>query len=345
MTIPSLFWTSTAVSSVALISSVVLSIQRAISHSAASVEYGQIFKTDKRRDESQFSDDERQKRLVPGTLVLVILAVYQLILSAQSFKGSTEQPNPFLFSVLGAIFQLIAWLYALSLAVMCRRYRLPDHWGWVLNVHLCVFYLAAFCVAIYNTVLAIRTLSQQPIAYSLYLFAWLFISWDLLFVTATTPRGAPYVDDEGRPVSTVTVSSCFSFIYFSWVTPLISTTYRKKQLDLDDLPTLPPTYRGRNLFYAFKKNRGERLFARLIKANAAGLTVQVSTALVGSVLYYAPPFVMNQILILITNIKKDHAEKDHERISEGYLYVFYLFVLSSLIGLVTAQTWYWGEQP
>lgn len=344
MTIPNSFWSSTVVTSVALVSSLVLSIQRAISHSKVSIEYGQIFKTDKRRDESQFSDDERQKRLVPGTAILSGLAVYQLILSVQSFKSSTEQPNPFLFNVLGAIFQLVAWLYALALAVMCRRYRLPDNWGWVLNVHLCIFYLAGFGVSAYNFVLSVGAFREQPLSYSLYLFAWLFISWDLLFVTATTPRGAPFIDDGGRPVSPVTVSSCFSFIYFSWVTPLISMTYRKNQLDPDDLPTLPSTYRGHNLFYAFKKNRGERLFPRLVKANTAGLVVQVTTAMFGAALYYAPPFVMNRLLILITNIKKDHAENDPSRISEGYLYVFYLFVLSSIIGLTTAQTWYWGKQ-
>jgi hypothetical protein len=344
MLIPSQFWSSTIVTAVALTSAVVLSIQRAISHSKASVEYGLIFKSDKRRDESQFSDDERQKRLVPGTAILTALAIYRLILAVQAFKHVPEQPNPFVFSVLSAIFILVSWLYALSLAILCRRYRLPDNWGWVLNVHLCLFYLAAFGDSAFNVISAIRKLSELPFSYSLYLFAWLFISWDLLFVTGTTSRGAPFVDDEGKPVSPVTVSSCFSFIYFSWVTPLISMTNKNKQLDLEDLPILPSTYRGRNLFYAFKKNRGERLFPRLVKANAAGLTVQVSTALIGAALYYAPPFAMNQLLILITDIKKDHAEHDSSRVSQGYFYVFLLFILSLLIGLTTAQTWYWGEQ-
>ena len=344
MSIPSLFWSAIVVTAVAVISALVLSIQRAISHSKASIEYGQIFKSDKRRDESQFSDDERQKRLVPGTTILTILAVYQLILSAQDFKNTAEEPNPFLFNVLAAIFQLVSWLYALSLAIMCSRYRLPDNWGWVLNVHLCIFYLAAFGDAAYKAVSAIYNMSEQPLSYSLYLFAWFFITWDLLFVTGTTPRGAPFVDEEGKPVSPVTVSSCFSFIFFSWVTPLISMTYNRNKLELDDLPTLPATYRGRNLFYAFKKNRGERLFPRLVKANVAGLTVQVSTAMIGAALFYAPPFAMNRLLVLITDIKKDHAEHDSSRVSQGFFYVFLLFLLSILIGLTTAQTWYWGKK-
>ncbi|KAI8576230.1 hypothetical protein K450DRAFT_302879 [Umbelopsis ramanniana AG] len=342
MPIPSLFWSAIVVAAVAVISALVLSIQRAISHSKASIEYGQIFKSDKRRDESQFSDDERQKRLVPGTIILTALAVYQLILSVQDFKNTAEEPNPFLFNVLAAIFQLVSWLYALSLTIMCSRYRLPDTWGWVLNVHLCIFYLAAFGDAAYKVVSAIYSMSEQPLSYSLYLFAWLFISWDLLFVTGTTPRGAPFVDEEGKPVSPVTVSSCFGFIFFSWVSPLISMTYNRNQLELDDLPILPATYRGRNLFYAFKKNRGERLFPRLVKANVAGLTVQVSTAMIGAALFYAPPFAMNQLLVLITDIKNDHAEHDSSRVSQGYYYVFLLFILSLLIGLTTAQTWYWG---
>ncbi|CAM0141904.1 hypothetical protein VKS41_004394 [Umbelopsis sp. WA50703] len=342
MTLPELFWSSATTASVALVSAFVLSIQRAISHSKASVEYGLIFKTDKRRDESQFSDDERQKRLVPGTFVLTALAIYQLVLSSQSFQNSTEQPNPYLFNLIGAIFQLVAWLYALSLAVMCRRHRLPSDWGWVLNVHLCLFYLSAFASSLYYAIATAQHLNEQPVIYSLYVFAWLFITADLLFVTATTPRGAPFLDEQGRPVSPVTVSSCFSFIYFSWVTPLISMSNRGKQLDPEDLPTLPNTYRGRNIFYLFKKNRGQRLFSRLVKANLAGLTVQVTTSMAGAILYYAPPFVMNQLLILITDIKKDNAEKDFSRISEGYIYVFMLFLLSAVIGLLTAQTWYWG---
>ncbi|OAD04627.1 hypothetical protein MUCCIDRAFT_140340 [Mucor lusitanicus CBS 277.49] len=168
----------------------------------------------------------------------------------------------------------------------------------------------------------------------------LILGSDLVFTTATTPRGAPFLDENGRKVAAIDVASIYSFLYFSWVTPLINLAYKNKKLTDEDLPTLPPLYRGHNLYYIFGATRNKSLLKRIYTTNKKAIIIQVVLAFTTSLLYYVPAYFVNRLLTLIQNM---NGVEDDVSIRRGFVIVASLGVTILILGIFVGQLWYYAS--
>jgi hypothetical protein len=241
-------------------------------------------------------------------------------------------------AALGA--QFISWLYAFVLVLVSRHHRFPSEWGWILNVHLCIFYCMSWCIAIYDLYEAYVVNPNDTWLHMLPTVLAILLGTDLVYTTATVPRGAPFVDENGKQVAAINVASIFSFLYFSWITPLIHLAYKKKKLTDDDLPTLPPLFRGRNLYYLFGATRGKSLLKRIYLTNKKAIIIQVVLAIVSSLAYYIPAYFVNRLLVLIQNM---NGKEDDVSIRRGFVIVVSLGATIFILGLVVGQLWYYGK--
>ncbi|KAG0164899.1 hypothetical protein DFQ28_008804 [Apophysomyces sp. BC1034] len=342
--VPLSLWFASSLAVTASISALVLSVQRGYYHKSkqSTAESGPDpgpLKFDEQRDLSvPFADDTRLTRITFGTLVLTALSAYSLYVGVHVLSDNHSQDN--IHSVIAAALIFASWLYAFALTLTSRRYRFPSDWGWVLNVHLCLFYFVALCDSVQKLGVTLWQYDNLTLAEGLPLFLSVLLAIDLVYTTGTIERGPPFLDEHGKRVVAVTVSSIWGFLYFTWVSPLIKVAGRKTQLEEDDLPVLPPIYRGHNLFYIFGRHRSKSLMKRLFIANGKAFTIQIVTAVTSALLYYAPAFFMNRLLILIQDITK--GQGDSNSMSWGFLLVLGLSGTLIVIGILTGQLWYWA---
>ena len=285
-----------------------------------------------------FADSDRVPRLCFETVIITAISVYNLYVCVQALSDSNRSQQA-LYDVLGAAFVLAAWVYALALALTSRRYRLPNDWGFVINVHLCIVYFISWCYygwILYDTWRSNPTWSNGMPKLICFLF-----TCDLLYITSTIKRGAPFLDENDHIVSSVNVSSVFGFLFFTWIRPLVKYAYKARKLNENDLPTLPPIYRGYNLFYIFGESRGHSLLRRIWDANRVAILLQIVLALLSSVVYYVPHFYTNRLLQLIQDMGEGRRRENG--IEEGFMIVIQQGISFVLLGLNIGQLWYWGK--
>ncbi|KAI8343122.1 P-loop containing nucleoside triphosphate hydrolase protein [Chlamydoabsidia padenii] len=341
--IPITLWLSSTLALTTCVSALVLSIQRGYYHKIQlPLEDGtdQItVKYDHNRDPKvPFSDTERIPRLTFGTIVVTLISVYTLYSKVDGLDGTGGQES--VYGAVGAILTLIPWLYSSCLVLLSRRYRFPSQWGFVLNVHLCILYFVAWVGSLYDVWIAFTTDPGMPWINSVPLVIQFLLLTDMVYTAATTDRGPPFVDRTGRTVNAIDVASIWSYLAFTWVTPLVKHAYKKQKLADEDLPILPPIFRGRNLFYISGKFRQKPLLYRIYLANQGAIHAQVTLSFVSSFIYYAPAFFINQLLILIQDIGSGKA--GDEAITRGILIIAGLGASVILIGLIVAQLWYFA---
>ena len=343
--IPRGFWIAIAFASVACSSAIILSLQRAYDHKTkrqeeAGPEPSPLHFDDKRDLTVPFADNDRAERISLENAVFLLFSIYNLYSTVQSLSGNRSTHR--VHNVVGITLSLATWLYAFALALTSQRHKLPNDWGFVLNCHLCVIYFIAWCTSIYNFyALTQRTEDWVTWSEGVPQLVELLLSTDLLYITSTARRGQPFLDENGRVVARVNVSSIFSFLFFTWIQPLIDVAYKKKQLEDGDLDTLPPIYRGYNLFYMFGATRGRGLLYRIFKANQTAITIQVVTGFVASLMYYLPAYFIGQLLLLIQEI--DAGKRQETGYRDGFLLVLGLGVCIIALGVIVGQLWYWGN--
>ena len=343
--IPRSFWIALAFASVACSSAIILSLQRVYDHKTkrqeeAGPEPSPLHFDDKRDLTVPFADNDRTGRISLENAVLLSFSIYDLYSTVQSL--SSDRSTFQIYNVVGIALSLTTWVYAFALALTSQRHKLPDGWGFVLNCHLCAIYFIAWCASIYNFyALTQRTDDWITWSEGVPQLVGLLLSIDLLYITSTARRGQPFLDENGRVVARVNVSSVFSFLFFTWLQPLIDVAHKKKQLEYDDLDTVPLFHRGYNLFYLFGATRGRGLLYRIFKANQTAITVQAVTAFVASLMYYLPAYFIGQILLLIQEIDAGkHRETGYR---DGFLLVLGLGVCIVALGVIVGQLWYWGN--
>jgi hypothetical protein len=325
---------SGALALVSCSSAFILSLQRTHLHKSQHVDPAPL-KFDTKRDLTvpTADDSNRLTRLTLGTLILASL-------SALNFYQAVERKNEEWLVSASLCAQFVSWLYAFVLVLVSRRHRFPSEWGWILNVHLCIFYCMAWCIAFYNLYDAYVVNPNATWLRMLPTILAILLGTDLVYTTATVPRGAPFVDDNGKQVAAINVASIFSFLYFSWVNPLIRLAYKKKKLSDEDLPSLPPLFRGRNLYYIFGATRGKSLLKRIYLANKKAIIIQVILAIVSSLAYYIPAYFVNRLLVLIQSM---NGKEDDVSIRRGFVIVASLGATIFILGLVVGQLWYYGK--
>jgi hypothetical protein len=327
-------WLSGFLAVVSSISSIVLSIQRGVSHNKP------LYLDTKRDPTDPFVDTHRLTRLICSTLILTALAFFHLIHQLQ------HQQNDFI-TTLSSLCATLSWLYVLSLTFMSTRYRLPDPWGWKLNVHLFSIYLAAFTVAIVTAFEQI-IVGQSDMPWLLafpYLLS-VLLTMDLVYVTITVKQGSRFLDDQhGRIVCGENVSSIWETIFFSYATPIFTKISQKKGDFTDaDLPILTMPYRAGYIFYDFcvaNDDQKKSLFRRLLFANRASLIIQVVLAVVASLLYYLPTFLLNRMLQLLQDLSQGTVVEYVEL--KGTLLVIGIGLSIMTMGVANAQLFYYGK--
>ncbi|ORZ17379.1 P-loop containing nucleoside triphosphate hydrolase protein [Absidia repens] len=341
--IPATLWLSSCLAITVCLSALVLSIQRGYYHKIQlPLEDGDTqvsVKYDQKRDASvPFSDNERLPRLTFGTSIVTLISIYALYDQVVIFdKNNGDQAS--VYGMISAIFTLITWLYTCALVILSRRYEFPSQWGFVLNVHLCVIYLVALSISIHDVWMAFTTDPGMPWVNSVPLVVQFFLLIDMLYTTATTDRGPPFVDKNGKVVCAVDVSSIWSTLNFNWSTPLVRLAYNSTKLSDDDLPTLPPTFRAL-YFIIFHESREVPLLLRIYRANKTAIIVQIVLSIVTSILYYAPAYFINRLLNLIQGISTGEAGDD--ALTQGLIIIAGLGVSVIVVSLSTAQLWYYA---
>ncbi|KAI8379596.1 P-loop containing nucleoside triphosphate hydrolase protein [Radiomyces spectabilis] len=345
--LPSALWLSSGLTLTVCGSAVILSIQRGLQHKktqpteeTASASASKLRFDDKRDLQVPFADNDRLPRMTFDTIVMTAMAVYNLYTTVREFTHLEQHTQAAIATVIAYTLMLASWLYALALVCLSGRYKLPNEWGWKLNVHLCVFYFVAWCMSLYAAWEVFTKYSFVSWEGGLPLLIAVVANSDLLYTTATVERGQPFLDENGKPVSAVNVSSIWSTLYFNWVTPLIKTAYRKKSLVDDDLPTLPPLYRGYNLYYIFGEHRNRSLLYRIYQANRSAILIQVTLAFITSLLYYVPAYFLNQLLVLIQHIQG--GMDNREMLTQGFLVVGGLGLSIFVTGIFVGQLWYYA---
>lgn len=334
------FWLTSSLAGVACTSALVLSLQRVYLHKTTrQTEAGpdpSPIRLDHERDLNvPFADVGRLPRLVTETALLCILAAYQLYNNVDN--GSVD-----VHSTIATALSLVTWLYCLTLSIAARQHTLPSEWGWVLNVHLFFVYLTGLIVSINGLWTFWRNgIQDASVAEGMFRLLSLLLLLDMTFVTGTTDRGQPFLDENGKRVSSVNVASIVGFAYFTWLTPLVRLAYRNKTLTDEDLPILPPIYRGYNLFYLFGESQGKKLLYRIWHANRLAIIIQIITAIISSLLYYAPAFFVNRLLLLIQDMGQ--GKRSDTGMTDGFLIVLGLGGAIIVLGIIVGQLWYFGR--
>lgn len=354
-TIPSVIWPSGSLAITVCVSAIVLSIQRGLYHKRLlqQEETGAIslstddnqappLQTDYKRDLSvPFADTNRITRITYCTLLLATLAAFDL--HADVTHVSKDKPLG-LYYIIASILVLVSWLYASVLALVSRRYPLPNAWGWILNVHLCIVYSVAWIFSIYRFWQAVIIGTPEMGWFECMPFLLpVLLGLDLIYVTITIKQGPPFLDEKDRQVCNVNVDSILGQLYFFWATKVVRQVANKEtEVTDDDLPPLTPNYRAQNIFYIFGATRGKgSLLYRLYKANASAINAQVLLAFLASGLYYAPAFFMNRVLQFLQDMSEgtyyEHA------MQYGALMVIGMGLSIVALGVVVGQLWYYGN--
>ncbi|KAH9050918.1 ATP-binding cassette transporter [Lactarius deliciosus] len=151
-------------------------------------------------------------------------------------------------------------------------------------------------------------------------------------------------------VSGVTGASVWDQLLFSYTTKVVMLGNTAESLDIGDLPIVPGTMRATYLFRSMRSTlsttrlrqfllwdirpgSGWELAYRLARVNRTGFIVQMTLASIGAVLYYAPPFFLQQ---LVKYLETD--PERHDR-SWGWFYSFGMFFGTASIYLINGQMW------
>lgn len=329
-------WLSGALALTACSSAFILSLQRTWLHKMRQTDPAPLRFDDKRDYTQPFADDtQRLTRLSFATFTLTALAALNLY-NAVSLHQQEEWALAASYCA-----QFVSWLYAAVLVLVSRRHKFPSEWGWILNVHLCILYTTTWCIALYNIYEAFVLDPNDSWLHMLPTILSLLLGSDLVYTTATVSRGPPFLDENGKAVASINVASIFSFLYFQWVTPLVHLAFKNQKLTDDDLPTLPPLFRGHNLYYIFGATRGKSLLKRIYITNKPAIIIQVVLAIVTSLGYYIPAYFVNQLLILIQSM---NGKEDTVSIRKGFVIVASLGASIFILGVVVGQLWYYGKK-
>ncbi|KAH8996013.1 ATP-binding cassette transporter [Lactarius akahatsu] len=151
-------------------------------------------------------------------------------------------------------------------------------------------------------------------------------------------------------VSGVTGASVWDLLLFSYTTKVVMLDNTAESLDIGDLPIVPGTMRATYLFRSVRSTlstirlrqfllwdippgSGWELAYRLARVNRKAVALQMTLASIGAILFYAPPFFLQQ---LVKYLETD--PERHDR-SWGWFYSFGIFVGTASIYLVNGQMW------
>lgn len=318
---------------------IILSCQRIYQNRHQYVQNSHL-KTDTIRVNSHFSDRGRMTRLVIETVLSTIISGYIFVIQVSQTSGSNDNTTSSVL-LIGSGVHLTACVYSLVLAIFATQNPLPSKWGWTLNAHLCALYFVTL-IYVAQSLFWLLWETVRSLEKSTPFVLLIVLNLDLLYSTLTVSNGPSFLDEDGKVVNRSTVESIFSLLFFTWLTPFIrSVKDRGSDLSDEDLPTLPATHRGHNMFYIFGETRGRKLLYRIYKASRYDIISQAAYACILPFLYYATPFFLNKLLIVIQEITAGN--KDNDLYLRAVAYVLSMSVFIIIIDLLIARLWYHGK--
>lgn len=335
------FWTSLSASVAASGSMLTLALQKTLQSRRTEETIGLDYVEDNSSNGYAFSDHERQKRLVPLTVITGAGFVFQMFYECPSYWDLDAKA--------GGVWQLVevsstvlSWMYILLLAVLSQQYPLPNRVGWKLNVHLCVFYLITFLAALHALWRLFLLREDCPVSTVIVAFTRMLLNFDLLFITVTVHRGPPAFDDSGRPVQLITTCSLWEHVTFLWTYSIIKFGQLGRQIEDADIASLPPIYRATNLFEKAKRLRTSGIIKRTTIITLPSLLPQVITSFFAAILHYGPPYMMNRILVFLADQENANSSQNKHSMAIGYANIIGLFATTVLYKMVLARTLYNG---
>lgn len=294
------------------------------------------FKEDTVRDVANipFSNGNRISRIIFDTLILTLLSGYVFV--------NYVTDKAVAYTVIGSAITFITWIYCFVLTVTASRFPLPNATGWTLNLHLCILYTILFISSNVNLTAALWDNVDISLAQSLPLVLPVLLGFDLVYTTSTVKNGSPFLDENGKAVNSYNVESIVGTLYFQWITPIINLINAKSsKLSDEDLPTLPTTHRSYNMFYIFGESRGKKLLKRIYLGNRYSINMQGLLGFVLPTIYFATPFFLNRLLIIIQEIT--NGEGDNRSFIRGLGYIFGMSVFIIISNLLIGQLWFFGK--
>ncbi|KAI8993635.1 P-loop containing nucleoside triphosphate hydrolase protein [Pilobolus umbonatus] len=327
-------WLSGTLGVICSFSSIILSVQRLQLHREQLTDQSPLRFDDKKDPSSPDVNDKfRIGSIEFGTVLLTALSTIRLY-------ESVDTADKHWITIASYIIQWIGWLYGSLLLILSLRYKLPNKWGWILNVHLFIFFTMTWLISLYDLYASILIFSDIHWQDSFAVVFSFLMNTYLVLVTMTAPRGPSMVDQNNRPVAGTDVASIYSFLFFTWVTPLLRVAQKNKKLTNEDLPSLAPIFRAFNLYYIFGATRGKKLVIRLYKTNRRAIIIQIVLTIITSLAFYVPAYFFNQFLILIQSM---NGRKDQASVVTGVLIIAGLAVTALLNGLAIGQLWYYAS--
>ncbi|KAJ2961221.1 hypothetical protein NQZ79_g3555 [Umbelopsis isabellina] len=334
-----IFWPSLSASVTASGSILALALQKALQWRRKEATIGLAYVEDKSNWCYAFSDEERKKRLVPFTAIMAAGFVFQMFYECQSYwKADFKARSIWQLVEVSSI--VLSWMYILLLAVLSQQYPLPNRVGWILNVHLCVFYLVTVLASLHAVWGLLLLLEDHAVSFVIIAFARLFLNFDLLFITATVHRGPPVIDSSGRPVQVITTCSLWQNVTFLWSYSIVKMGQLGRQIEDADIASLPPRYRARNLFEKAKQTRTFGIIKRTTIITLSSTLPQVITSFFMAILHYGPPYMMNRILMFMADYESADPSQDKPSLAVAYANIIGLFATTILYEVVLARTYY-----
>lgn len=341
--IPLEFWLSVGLAAAMSISSLALSIHRLYYDRQQRI-INEHLKTDTVRDlvNQPFSNGHRMSRIIFENLFLIVFSGYLFISQILQFsRKNNETDHVAVYTIVGFGTQFVTFIYIFVLASTASQYPLPNKLGWTLNLHLCFLYTVSFLPAGYNLITALWDYQTILFIHALPLAILVVLLFDLVYITSTVKKGSPFLDENGKIVNGFEVSSVVGMLYFSWITPIIElVSARGSKLTDEDLPVLTSNLRAYNLFYVFGRNRGSRLVYRLYMGSRHSINAQAIYSTILPVLYYATPFFLNRLLLVIQDITAGKAEDWSYAL--GFAYVLGMAVFNVIYTVLVGQLWFHG---
>ncbi|KAF9973901.1 hypothetical protein BGZ73_002829 [Actinomortierella ambigua] len=273
-------------------------------------------------------------------LVPIIYCSYSLILALET---STDEDMSLLRRIYVPAVSLVGWLFAefLVLVLLTRRLEYatgmkPLQWFFSTNV----------AVMLYSLWIRIDAMLEDTWTADQYIFVAVLVTVVIIFATGITMPAEldfDYVLRHGynyqnsvHARSPEATASFWSWLWFSWFTPLIKLG-SSKTLDAKDLPEVVPQLRARSTYGLFHNMSATgSLFRRIIFFNLTSFTWQLCCVILATFLDFATPFFLKRFLTEIGSPSKEP--------KWAYLYIIMIFVSQVSRSLIQSQMFYLGRR-
>ncbi|CAO3624021.1 unnamed protein product [Cunninghamella echinulata] len=312
------------------------------------------------RDTSQPYIDYRFPRLIWYSLIVMMIYLYQ-ILNIVLHTGEI-----YIDEIIMDTLILGCWIYMVYLICISSRYNLPNWWGGILNTHLFLLSVVSLTTVISRfifDILWIGTFADLKISWINVLpwFILLFIQLDMVIITVTIPYDLPYLEKKPastskfalRPLLPLYNTSLLYYMLYTYTEGYIYNVSKfmkqKKLINDDDLPGLPPQLSAYDSLQELNKTRGKfrSMLYRIYYSNRGIIFWQNFYALLYSSIIFAPPILMQHLLIVIEKLTKLDKDKESDTYNQLYIHAV-LLVLAQLffvmlIEIIMGLKWFYGH--